>query len=150
MAQRLLSRPIGFLTLPRTQPSFRAFSTVVDGAVDARLQRLTPPITRATSTVYENALKATAPRTSWTKEEITEIYNTSLIDLTYASVSEHDCITRNLNSLVGNRLRCTGDFMTRPPFRCVPSLTSRLVVAVRTARTAPNHPAIIPVSRRPS
>jgi hypothetical protein len=149
MAQIFFSRSIGFSALPRTQQSFRAFSTVVDGSVDARLQRFTPPITRATSSVYENALTATAPRTNWTKEEISEIYNTSLVDLTYASVSEHGCID-NQSSRVERRPPCIGDFTTLLPFRCVPSSTSRLVDAVRTARTVPNHPVTTRVSKLPS
>jgi biotin synthase len=31
-------------------------------------------------------MQAAGPRTSWTKEEIAEVYNTALIDLTFAAV----------------------------------------------------------------
>jgi biotin synthase len=73
---------------PRAQHRFREFSTVLDGAVDPQTQRVTPPITRrpSSASVYENALHATGSRTNWTKDEIAEVYNTSLIDLTYAAV----------------------------------------------------------------
>jgi biotin synthase len=86
MAHRNLVRALRVPVLPRAQHSFRGFSTVLDGHVDPQTQRITPPIARHASSVYENALHATGPRTNWTKDEITEVYNTSLIDLTYASV----------------------------------------------------------------
>lgn len=84
MAQRMLLRASG---PRRVYYGFtRSFSTVLDTPVDPGTQqiRLATPRT----TVFENALNAKAPRTNWTKEEISEIYNTSLIDLTYASVGQ--------------------------------------------------------------
>lgn len=36
-----------------------------------------------------DATNATAPRTNWTREEISQIYNTPLNQLTYASVSHY-------------------------------------------------------------
>lgn len=86
MAQRLLLRPIGLIIVPRTQLSLcsRSFSTVLDAPVDPRTQQITPP-TRVTS-VFDEALNAKGPRTNWSKEEISEVYNTSLIDLTHAAV----------------------------------------------------------------
>lgn len=81
MAQRALARPVGFRYIStRTRP----FSTVIDVNVDPRTQQITPPAGRRS--VFEEAVRAAGPRTNWTKEEISEVYNTSLIELTYASV----------------------------------------------------------------
>jgi|TARA_R110002003_G_scaffold595_16_gene20830 biotin synthase len=62
----------------------RPFSTVIDAPVDPKTQQITPPSGRRS--VFEDAAQAVAPRTNWTKEEISEVYSTSLIELTYASV----------------------------------------------------------------
>ena len=81
MAHRVLvltGRGLPFI--PRSRQISRSFSTVLDTPVDPGTQQLRK------SSVFENALNANAPRTTWTKEEITEVYNTSLIDLTYAAV----------------------------------------------------------------
>jgi biotin synthase len=87
MAQRVLLRTGRGLTLtPRSLQITRSFSTVLDAPVDPGTQQLRSP-TRAGS-VFESALNASAPRTNWTKEEISEVYNTSLIDLTHASVCQ--------------------------------------------------------------
>lgn len=86
MSRKNLVRVLRSPVLPRAQHRFRGFSTVLDAAVDPQTQRVTPPIARHASSVYENALHAIGPRTNWTKDEIDEVYNTSLIDLTYAAV----------------------------------------------------------------
>jgi biotin synthase len=83
MGQRILLRPVGLTFVPRTRHISRSFSTVLDTPVDPATQQL-----RRTTSVFEEALNARAPRTNWTKEEISEVYNTSLIDLTYASVRQ--------------------------------------------------------------
>ncbi|KAF1911516.1 hypothetical protein BDU57DRAFT_506766 [Ampelomyces quisqualis] len=88
MAQRILVRALRSLVLPRAQSCFRDYSTVLHGAVNPQTQRVTP-VARHASSVFENALYATGPRTNWTKEQIAEVYNTSLIDLTYASATVH-------------------------------------------------------------
>ncbi|KAI5810563.1 putative biotin synthase [Pyronema omphalodes] len=54
----------------------RAYSTVLPG---------TPRVAGA----LQNAMNQTAPRTNWTKEEITEIYETPLMELTFAAASIH-------------------------------------------------------------
>jgi hypothetical protein len=36
--------------------------------------------------VFQEALQSTTARTNWTKEEISEIYNTPLMELSYAAV----------------------------------------------------------------
>ena len=46
-------------------------------------------INRVHSNLLQDAVGATSPRTNWTKEEISEIYNTPLIDLTYAAATVH-------------------------------------------------------------
>jgi biotin synthase len=82
MSFKALSRPIGLaLNSTRTHALARPFSTVLDTPVDPSS---TPPTRKAS--VFENALNAVAPRTNWTKEEIAQVYNTPLIDLTHASV----------------------------------------------------------------
>jgi biotin synthase len=86
MAQRILARPTGFVIAARKSHYSRKFSTVVDGPVSFKNERISSSTTQSSSSVFQNALDATGPRTSWTKEEISEVYNTSLIDLTYASV----------------------------------------------------------------
>lgn len=87
MAQRTLLRPIGLvLSSARTTQFGRSFSTVLDTPIDPKTQQVTPPAARKSS-VYEDAVNATEPRTNWTREEISEIYNTPLIRLTYAAVS---------------------------------------------------------------
>lgn len=81
MAQRVLARPLGFICLPTR---VRSFSTVIDAPIDPRTQRASPPAGK--SSILDDARQATATRTNWTKEEISQVYNTPLIELTYASV----------------------------------------------------------------
>jgi biotin synthase len=47
-----------------------------------------PAITTPQSSVFEDALAASSPRTSWTKEEIKQIYDTPLMKLAFAAVSK--------------------------------------------------------------
>ncbi|KAH7068737.1 hypothetical protein BKA63DRAFT_569614 [Paraphoma chrysanthemicola] len=86
MATRLLLRPLGPRLMAKRH-STRPFSTVLDAPVDPETQQIAPP-SRARS-VFEDAALAVAPRTNWTKEQITEVYNTSLIELTYAAATVH-------------------------------------------------------------
>ncbi|KAH6614095.1 hypothetical protein C7974DRAFT_70762 [Boeremia exigua] len=89
MAQRTLIRPIGLvLSSARTHQFVRPFSTVLDAPIDPQTQNVTPPTNRKSS-VYEDAVNATGPRTNWTREEIAEIYHTPLIRLTNAAASVH-------------------------------------------------------------
>jgi biotin synthase len=86
MAHRALLKPYG-LTSPvfaRACRLSRSFSTVIDAPVHPS-SKPAPP--QPASTVFHNAVQATGPRNDWTKEEISEVYNTSLIDLTFAAVS---------------------------------------------------------------
>ena len=86
MAQRVLLRPLGLASpvFARTQYVSRPFSTVIDAPIHPASQPAPPQ--KPSSTVFEDAVQATGPRTNWTKEQISEVYNTSLIDLTYAAV----------------------------------------------------------------
>lgn len=45
------------------------------------------PRSPSPSSVFDDAVNATRPRNSWTKDEISEIYKTPLMDLAYAAVS---------------------------------------------------------------
>ncbi|CAO2654704.1 Nn.00g114370.m01.CDS01 [Neocucurbitaria sp. VM-36] len=117
MAQRVLARPFGFI---RSPTRMRPFSTVIDAPIDPRTQRAVPYTGQSSS--FEDARQATAPRTNWTKEEISQIYNTPLIELTYASV----CWSNPFPRLVIEespdgmcfRLRCIGASMTQPLYKC--------------------------------
>lgn len=92
MAQKALLRPIGLTSRLLTQKSHiaRPFSTVIDAPVHPASQQQ-PPL-KPTSRVFEDAVQANGPRNTWTKEEISEIYNTPLIELTYASVGSLDVV----------------------------------------------------------
>lgn len=87
MAHRALLRPVGrtpSAVLSCSRHHFARFSTVIDG------NPLTPPApSNVASDVFNEAVQATSPRTTWTKEQIAEIYNTPLINLTYGAVRNH-------------------------------------------------------------
>jgi len=140
MAQRVLLRTGRGLSLaPRSLQITRSFSTVLDTPVDPGTQQLRS--STRTGSVFENALNASAPRTSWTKEEIAEVYNTSLIDLTHAAVC-HTALSSfggTMSHQSRRRLRCTGASMTPPPSRCAHCSTSRLEAAAKIAPTVRSH-----------
>lgn len=69
--------------LPRSLPRIvlRSYGTVQGPPSAAAIaSRIPSALTEATA--------ATAPRTNWTREEVSQIYNTPLNELTYASVSQ--------------------------------------------------------------
>ncbi|KAF2258479.1 biotin synthase [Lojkania enalia] len=87
MAKRAILQPALGLSpriFVRWKSTARPFSTVLDTPVQAP-QQSTPPF----KSTFENAVAATSPRTNWTREEISEIYHTPLIELTYASATVH-------------------------------------------------------------
>jgi hypothetical protein len=146
MAQRVFLRTgRGLALTPRSLQITRPFSTVLDTLVDPGTQQLRS--VARTGSVFENALNASAPRTNWTKEEISEVYNTSLIDLTYASVCQATLWQSggSLSYQSRYRLRCTGASMTPQPSRCAHYSTSKQEVAARIAPTVHSHPVTIPV-----
>jgi biotin synthase len=63
----------------------RSLSTVVDLPISGSSHIPPPPVTPSGNAVQQ-ALAASDVRQNWTREEISEIYNTSLIDLQYAAV----------------------------------------------------------------
>ncbi|KAL1591418.1 biotin synthase [Paraconiothyrium brasiliense] len=81
-----LTPPAG---LGRTCHIARPFSTVIDAPISATAQQVPPAAPSTAGSVFRDAVDATGPRTNWTKEQIAEIYNTSLIDLTYGASTVH-------------------------------------------------------------
>lgn len=69
--------------------SRRALSTVQDIPFSPPINTTAPPPapTPVNTSPLQTALNATGPRHNWTKEEISSIYNTSLLELQYAAVS---------------------------------------------------------------
>lgn len=68
----------------RTLPAARQFSTVLDDA--AITAAAAAPAASAGKSVLQDALNATRPRNTWSKAEITELYETPLMELVFASV----------------------------------------------------------------
>ncbi|KAK6427642.1 biotin synthase [Oleoguttula sp. CCFEE 5521] len=67
-------------------PRIRQFSTVVDDAFSPVSSSGVPPTpTARQGSALKNAVNATAPRFNWSKEEIREIYNTTLMELAFQS-----------------------------------------------------------------
>ncbi|EOA90049.1 biotin synthase [Exserohilum turcicum] len=88
MPHAVLLRANGLRAGPRrVHHIVRSFSTVLDTPVYPATHKIRPPTGQ--SLVFDSARNAKAPRTNWTKDEIAEIYNTSLIDLTFASAAVH-------------------------------------------------------------
>ncbi|PSN61824.1 biotin synthase [Corynespora cassiicola Philippines] len=89
MAPSSLWRPIGLASrqFTRAHSTTRPFSTVLDTPVHPSAQQSSPAA--PTGSVFQDAVQATAPRNNWTRDEISEVYNTSLIELTYASATVH-------------------------------------------------------------
>lgn len=75
MASRSLSRTVGKSLLVRSYGTVQ--NTIPKGPTQA---------TSSSSTALQNAVAAEAPRTSWTRDEIQQIYETPLHQLTYAAV----------------------------------------------------------------
>ncbi|EON60801.1 hypothetical protein W97_00010 [Coniosporium apollinis CBS 100218] len=71
--------------IPQLKQASRAFSTVLDTPT---ISAETPasPSTRST---LQDALTANRPRTNWTKEEISDIYNTPLMELAFVAGTLH-------------------------------------------------------------
>ncbi|KAF1810421.1 putative biotin synthase [Eremomyces bilateralis CBS 781.70] len=73
------------------RPQWQSFSTIQD-APRAAIPTTTPPpppTPSNTGTALQDAMNASRPRNNWTKEEISEIYNTPLMELTYAAATLH-------------------------------------------------------------
>ena len=85
---RQRAKSISQLKLRQLQLTSRAFSTVQDAPIlsAASGHPSLNPAPQASAT-FQNALQAISPRTTWTREEITEVYNTPLVELSFAAVS---------------------------------------------------------------
>lgn len=77
----------------------RAFSTVQD----APMFNTSLPIQATQNTPLQDAVDASGPRMNWTKEEISQIYNTPLIELQYAAVRYERNNIRYALKLISNR-----------------------------------------------
>lgn len=64
----------------------RSFSSVHDVPTTPISAPPPPAASIKSGKALSNALQANSPRNNWTKEEISEIYNTPLIELQYAAV----------------------------------------------------------------
>ncbi|KAK3202720.1 hypothetical protein GRF29_154g503977 [Pseudopithomyces chartarum] len=93
MAHRALLRPVRLApSFPLARPCLsaaRPFSTVIDAPISPAEQRTPPAAPSSSGSVFSDAVQATGPRTNWTKEQISEVYNTPLIELTYGASTVH-------------------------------------------------------------
>lgn len=72
----------------RKIPSVRYYSIVHDVPSVAASLSQTPPLPPAQNqSVFEQAVRAAGPRNNWTKEEISQIHQTPLMELAFAAVS---------------------------------------------------------------
>ena len=70
--------------------STRCYSIVHDvPRASASLDRAPPPPTRPSGSVFRQAVEASGPRSSWTKEEISDIHQTPLMELAFAAGTVH-------------------------------------------------------------
>lgn len=108
MAHRALLSPVRLVASPTlTRPCYvaRSFSTVIDAPIPAASQQTPPAVPSGRGSVFRDAVQATSPRTNWTKEQISEVYNTPLIELTYGAVSLFWCQSFAERSSMLARLR---------------------------------------------
>jgi biotin synthase len=77
--QNLLRTGVRTLTKPQPIIISRKYGTV---------QNVGPSLTTPQLSVFDNAIAADSPRNTWTKEEIKEIYDTPLMKLAFAAVSQ--------------------------------------------------------------
>jgi hypothetical protein len=82
------------LRATRSTVQSRPLSTVRDVPLTGSTLPYQVSAAAPTANALQKALNAGAPRTNWTKEEISEIYNTPLFELHYAAVS---CVVLDLD-----------------------------------------------------
>lgn len=75
-------------SLARSAGAIRSYSTVHDlpHTSSSFAQPPTPPTAADNTSVFQKALNATAPRNDWTKEQISEIHQTPLMELAFSAV----------------------------------------------------------------
>ena len=73
----------------RKVPTVRYYSIVHDVPRGGPSLAQTPPPPQPQSqSVFDQAVNATGPRNNWTKEEITQIHQTPLMELAFAAVGQ--------------------------------------------------------------
>ncbi|ANB15151.1 biotin synthase [Sugiyamaella lignohabitans] len=72
-------------------PAFHSVSTTVTAGSSALNETIVPPATTSSdlSTLLQNVRDNTKVRTNWTREEISALYNSPLMDLVYAGATVH-------------------------------------------------------------
>jgi biotin synthase len=76
---------VGVRLSGRSRECLRVFSTVQDAP--AFSTPLPVHTVQAQKSPLQGAVNATSPRMDWSRQEISDIYNTPLIELQYAAVS---------------------------------------------------------------
>lgn len=72
---------------PRQLSTLRSYSTVQDiPRPTASFTDAAPPAAPRSTSVFDEAVSATAPRFNWTKDEISQIHQTPLMELAFAAV----------------------------------------------------------------
>ena len=72
---------------PRQLLTLRTYSTVRDVPRPAgSFTDAAPPAAPRSTSVFDDAVAATGPRHNWTKEEISQIHQTPLMELAFAAV----------------------------------------------------------------
>ncbi len=70
----------------RQAHSVRQYSIVHDVPRTANLSQRPSPPASSTGSVFDEAVTADGPRNTWTRQEISEVYQRPLMDLAYAAV----------------------------------------------------------------
>lgn len=83
----LSSRQVALRSVARSTPCARRLSTAIHDTFSpvSLSSPLLPPEARK-GRVLKEAVNAKAPRYDWTKDEIREVYNTSLMELVFQAV----------------------------------------------------------------
>ena len=112
--------------LARSATAARSYSTVHDlpHASSSFAQPPTAPAPTEGISVFQRAINATAPRNDWTKEQISEIHQTPLMELAFAAVcfsSEFGDPLRTVKYTYHSiRAHCIESFTNPPPSNYVP------------------------------
>lgn len=89
-------------------------------------QSSVPPPPQQTSSVLEQAANAATPRNNWTKDEVTQIHQTPLMELAFAAVGAYqDALNPEahfilVTDVIQTRALCTAASTSLPLFSCVP------------------------------
>lgn len=114
-------------SLARSTTTIRSYSTVHDlpHASSSFVHPPTAPTAAENTSVFQRAINATAPRNDWTKEQISEIHQTPLMELAFAAVCSSSALGRLALEINythhSTRAHYIEDFTNPPPFSYVPS-----------------------------